>query len=299
MHILNHHLVVQGTEGLVILLQHLNHLLVLENRRQRLVLSLKAQADHAIPLLLSIPLLTPYNEVHGWRRVVRLDAAHARLYLGRGIEVVPPHLQQLLRSRQQLRVHRQAAIQIVSRSTPEHSGKRLLGTQSLRELLLEHEHGSAEEGTVLEQLKHNARRNDVGDVCNAQIEVRKLHLQEVAMNNLQVGRIFPTHYLKTEYSRSLHLLLHFIDHARIQLHGNHLLGLLEQLHRENTVTGTDFQNDIRGLDPRLRHDVLHHSNVLDEVLTQTTCRSRWRRSRRHARLADRPFLRHRVRINLA
>ena len=90
-----------------------------------------------------------------------------------------------------------------------------LGAQSLGEFLLEHEHSSTEEGTVLKKLKNDTRRNDVGNVCHTEIEVRKLHLQEVTVNDLQMGCIFAMNDYQQLSLRSLHFLLHFIDHARI------------------------------------------------------------------------------------
>ena len=80
---------------------------------------------------------------------------------------------------------------------------------------------------MLQQLEDDSRRNDVGNVGNTQIKVGEIHLEEIAVNDLEMGRILTRLTRSTHNLRPLHLLLNFIDHARIELHCNHTFGLLQ------------------------------------------------------------------------
>ena len=234
--------VVERAVYFVVLLKQSEHVGCLELGAERLVLAVEGDAREAVPLLV----------VDGRRRILGLDAHHARLDLGRRPEVVLADLHQVVDARQQLRVDGQAAVELLAR----------LGRQAERELALEHEYGALEEGPMHEQLEDKGRADLIGHVGHAHVEERQLVLEHVADAYLELalGR------------RADDALLQLGHEARIDLARDHLLGLLQQLDGHVARARTDLEHHVGRLQRRLldhaRDDERILQNVLAEVLVE-------------------------------
>ena len=84
------------------------------------------------------------------------------------------HLQQVGDAREELRIDGQAAVERVPGAGDEAHG----------ELVLEHDDGRAEGGSVREQLEGERRRDLVRDVGHADVEVGQLLLHHVPLDDL-------------------------------------------------------------------------------------------------------------------
>ena len=93
-------------------------------------------------------------------------------------------------------------------------------------------------------------------VADTDIEVRPLHFAHIPQQHLQPLRL----------GLALHSLRHLGRHARVQLHGDHFLCLLEDLDRQVARPGADFQHDVALLDVGFVDDGLGHARVLEHVL---------------------------------
>lgn len=81
---------------------------------------------------------------------------------------------------QQLRVERQTAEE-------RRAG---LGNEAHGKLTLEHEHGAAEQRAVRQKFEGQRRRDLIGNVGHAHVEVGQLNLQEIAVDDLQLVSVF-------------------------------------------------------------------------------------------------------------
>ena len=227
----------QRLVGFVVALDELQHRLGAEDAAEGLVLAPEAQSHETVPLL--------EVDRDGVERP-GFDAHHAGVHLGRRSEVVLANLEDVRGPREQLRVHREATVEGIPGGDAQAHG----------ELALEHERGGAEQRSVGEELEDERGGDLVGDVRDAHVEVGEVHLEEVAADDGEVRGV----------RGALHASLKLQDHARVELHGDHLLRRLEQTHGQVTRARTDLEHHVRGLDPALLHDGVDNHGILQDVL---------------------------------
>mmetsp|Transcript_4195 Transcript_4195/g.11829 ORF Transcript_4195/g.11829 Transcript_4195/m.11829 type:complete len:298 (+) Transcript_4195:685-1578(+) len=207
-----------------------------EDAAERLVLSAKADPCEAVPL----------HKVYGRRGGAGLYPHHTRVHLRRWPEVVLAHLEEVVDACQKLCIDSEARVKAVSWLRHEAHGK----------LVLVHDDGGAEGGPVGKQLEGQRRGDLVGDVGHAKVEIRQVHLEDIALDYLQLSR----------KRGALHSPLQLHHHSVVELDCHHLFGLLQQLHRQVSSARPDLQHGVCGLDTGLLHDGLHHQRVLQDVL---------------------------------
>eukprot|EP00982_Pelagococcus_subviridis_P000018 212-Pelagococcus_subviridis.AAC.3 len=188
----------------------------------------------------------PLAEVHVDHGRPRLDSHDGGVHLGRRPEVILPNLQDVRRPRQELSVHRQATVERIPR----------VHAQTHRELSLEHQRRRPEHRPVRQELEHERRRDLVRTVGDAHVEVRQVHLEEVAADYLQIVPV----------RRPGDAALELDDHARVELDRDDFLRRLEEAHREVPGPRADLEDDVRGLDPALLDDGVDDHRVLEDVL---------------------------------
>lgn len=149
---------------------------------------------------------------------------------------------------EQLHIDTQAAVHVTAR----------LGDEPLSEFTLEHEYCTAEHGSVLEELENQGRRDLIRGVGNAQVEKGQLSLDGITLDELELVLI----------AQFAHSLGDFSDHAGINFDCNRFLASFQERGCKITRTGTDFKDNICGLDSRLLNDLLNHQRILQNVLTK-------------------------------
>jgi len=91
----------------------------------------------------------------------------------------------------------------------------------------------------------HARTHLVRQVGDADVKVRKVDLEHVLVDDGELAA-----------AALPEALVELRSPARVELDGDHLLGLFDELRRERAVAGTDFEHGVRGLDVGLVDDGL-------------------------------------------
>lgn len=91
---------------------------------------------------------------------------------------------------------------------------------------------------MLQQLENQGRRDLIRGVGNANVEEGKLHFDSIAADQLEFVLV----------AHDVHTLGHFSNHAGVHLDRDNLLASLHEGSCKVTGTGTDLENDVRGLD---------------------------------------------------
>ena len=156
-----------------------------------------------------------------WRRGIPwLDPNHTAVYFGGGSEVVLPNFQEVVHSREELRVCSESTVEGVS----------WLGHEPHRKLMLIHDDCSSECWSVSQELESEWRRDIVRDVGHTEIEERQLLFHKVTMDDSEVLLI----------GRVLNSTLELEDHSRVELNGNDTFSLFEELHCEISCTWSNL-----------------------------------------------------------
>ena len=204
-----------------------------------LVLAVESNAKKTVELL--------ERNVGARRANKGLDPDHVGLDLGRRLEVLLADLHDVLASGPEVDVDTQPRVERITRP----------GHQSLCEFSLEHEYGDAGRVGHGQHLEDERTGNLVGGVGDEGVAWRHFgHLDDVAEDDFE---------LLGEGS-ALDTLGDFGTHTGIEFDGDDLLGLLEGADRDVTGTGTDFDDDIGGLEEGLVDNGIRDTGVLEDML---------------------------------
>lgn len=223
--------IIQGAVSLVVLLQHLKDTRGLEIGRDSLVLAKEQDTNETVPFI----------KVDGWRRDDGFHPDNAAFNLWRRPKAIFADLHNVNDLGQELDVHREATVQVITGT----------GYQTHGKLTLEHENGRPEEWSLLQQLKSKRRRNLVRSIGDADVKVGQLSLQKVTNDDVKLFLL----------GSPLDTLDQFSCHSGILFDNVHLLSTFQELHSQVTGTRTDFEHDIRRLDVGLREEIRIHHKV--------------------------------------
>ena len=106
-----------------------------------------------------------------------------------------------------------------------------------------------------EELEDEGRGDLVGGVADADVEGREGGLDDVAEQDLELPLL----------GLPLHALGDLGGHARVHLHGDDLLRLFQDPHRQVARPRTHLQHRVRRLQPRFVDDLLRDSRVLEDI----------------------------------
>lgn len=120
---------------------------------------------------------------------------------------------------------------------------------------LKHENACPRRVWEREELEDKRRRNLVGRIAYADVELREGGLDDVSQEDLEL----PLFWLP------LDALRHFGRHAGVHLDGDDLLGLFQDSDCQVTRTRSDLEDSIGRLEVRLVDDLFGYTGVLEDI----------------------------------
>lgn len=230
-----------GTKGKTYPLAHVENLLLVETGIESLVLAVESDTKETIKLLES--------NIGASRSNKRLNSDDIGLDLGRRLEVLLADLHDVLARSPEVDVDTQPRVESIA--GPSH--------QSLCEFSLEHEHGDAGRVGHGQHLEDERTGNLVGRVGDEGVAWRHFgHLDDISQDDFEL----------LGQGSALDTLGDFGTHTGIKFDGDDLLGLFEGADRDVTGTGTDFDDDIGGLEEGLVDNGIRDTGVLEDMLAK-------------------------------
>lgn len=94
-------------------------------------------------------------------------------------------------------------------------------------------------------------------VCDTEVKIRELMLENIALDDLKTG--FDVGALDT--------FVKLNDHARIELIREHFFGSLEEFNSEITGSWPDFEDSVGGFDACFLDDGIYDKRIAEDVLS--------------------------------